>query len=352
MNYTNSIYQKDIQNIVKEEELWKFISEKTILITGASGLIGTFLVDTLMMINKYCNAGITVYALSRNLTKLNQRFEQHSRNPLLHLIEQDVTEPLKLTDTIDYIIHAASNTHPLEYSHDPIGTITTNVFGTYQLLEYLKHQRSGRFVLLSSVEVYGENKGEIEAFTESDCGYTDCNTLRAGYPESKRLSEAMIQAYIAQYQIDSVIIRLCRSYGPTIELDDSKALSQFIMKACKKEDIVLKSEGKQLFSYIYVADAVTAILRIMTNGQCGEAYNVADEKSNVTLLDIAEYLSNLNNKNIIFELPDQEEQRGYSTATKAVLNSDKLKSIGWNARYSMQEGLERTVLALQEDWND
>ncbi len=247
---------------------------------------------------------------------------------------------------IDYAIHAASNTHPIAYSTDPIGTITTNIFGTYYLLEYLKSQKT-RILFVSSVEIYGENRGDIESFSEKDFGYIDCNTMRAGYPESKRLSESLCQSYIEKYKMEIIIARLCRVFGPTMLESDSKALSQFIKKAVKGEDIVIKSEGKQFYSYIYVFDAVSALLTIVLKGQMGEAYNVSDDNFNITLKDLSEKIATSVGKKVIFELPDKKEQKGYSTASKAILDSTKLKKLGWNAFFSLKESVAETITILK-----
>lgn len=156
-------------------------------------------------------------------------------------------------------MHGASNTHPFLYSGKPIETILTNVAGTNNLLEFAVKHRCKRFLFLSSVEVYGENRGDCEKFKEDYCGYINSNTMRAGYPESKRTGETLCQAYIKEYGLDSVILRLARCYGPGILQNDSKALSQFIHRAKEKRDIILKSEGKQEFSYVYQADVVDAM---------------------------------------------------------------------------------------------
>jgi len=350
MIYNHRLYQEDLNFLIQEALNWERLAGKHILVTGASGMIGTFLIDALMKRNEVYHSNIVVYALSRSSEKLMDRFGRYTSegNHCLYLIKQDVAQELQLTNyDIDYIIHAASNTHPREYSSDPVGTITSNVFGAYWMLEYAKAHTNCRVVLLSSVEVYGENRGDTCYFDESYCGYINCNTLRAGYPESKRLSEAMLQAYITQHGADGVIVRLSRIYGPTVSSDDSKAISQFIRKAVAGEDIVLKSKGTQLYSYTYTADAVHAILRCMTDGVCGEAYNVADRASDMTLKGIAEYLARLSEVRVVFESPDGDEQRGYSTATKALLNAEKLRQLGWRARYSMEDGLKRTVTILK-----
>lgn len=343
------LYQEDLNLLMQMDIKWKDIRGKSILITGASGMIGTFLVDAFMKRNELYDDAIMVYALSRSIKKLKAKFSHYMGNKYLKLIEQDISKGLHQEGyNFDYAIHAASNTHPIEYSNDPVGTITTNVFGAYYLLEYARLNKNCRIILLSSVEVYGENRGDVTYFDEDYCGYINCNTLRAGYPESKRLIESMLQAYIAQYQVKGISIRLCRIYGPTMETDDSKAISQFIYKAAAEENIILKSEGNQIYSYTYVADAVQAILRCMSEGKSGEVYNVADDASNITLKDMAEYLAGISNVDVVYKLPEDKEQRGYSTATKALLSSEKVKSLGWNAVYSIQEGLHRTVSILKD----
>lgn len=347
MNMNNVIYSEDIGLIAKNKIFVNALRGKTVLITGASGLIGRVIVDSLMEMNRLFDTRINVIALSRNKEKLCSRFISYKRKDEFNIVEADVIKPLDLNGVKpDYLIHAASNTHPKEYSNDPVGTITTNVLGTYNLLNWLSENGGGRFVFLSSVEIYGENRGDVEKFSEDYCGFIDCNTLRAGYPESKRVSEAMVQAYIVQNHIDGVIVRLSRCYGPTIEADDSKVLSQFVNNTVKGENIVLKSEGNQLFSYVYVVDAVSAIFTAMILGKTGDAYNVADEKSDVLLKDVASYLAGIRNKKVVFQLPDEMEKRGYSVATKAVLSAEKIKKLGWTAHYGIKDGLFRTVKAI------
>ena len=347
--YDHELYQNDLELSLNCNMPDEKLYGKKILITGASGMIGTYMIDLLMKCNELFHQKIFVYALSRDRAKLEKKFSHFKGNRYLQFVERDVSWEFEIEDKeIDFIIHAASNTHPKEYAADPVCTITTNVFGTYYLLEYAKENRNCRLILLSSVEVYGENRGDIEAFDERYCGYIDCNTLRAGYPESKRLSEALLQAYIAKYQVDGCIARLSRTYGPTVETDDSKAISQFIGNAVRGEDIVLKSDGRQLYSYIYVADAVNAVLKVMLEGDCGEAYNVSDMDSDVTLKETAEYIARLVDRKVIYEIPDTDESKGYSTATKALLDAEKLRRLGWKAEYSIQDGLKRTVTILRD----
>ena len=170
--------------------------------------------------------------------------------------------------------------------------------------------------------------------------------MRAGYPESKRCGEALCQAYKAQKGLDVVIPRLTRSYGPTMLMTDTKAISQFIRKGIAGEDIVLKSAGTQYYSYTYVADAVSGLLHVLLKGENGEAYNIAEERSDIMLKDLAAVIAGIAGKEVIFELPDAVEAAGYSKATKARLDGSKLKELGWNAKYDIQSGMERTIKLL------
>lgn len=345
MNYTQK-YINDIEKYLNVIDM-SFLHNKKILITGATGLIGSYLIDLLMTYNQKNNANIDIYALSRNLKKLENRFNSYLKNNNFHMIIQDVCDKITI-DKIDYIIHGASNTHPIAYSTDPIGTITTNVLGLYNLLDLAKEKNIQKFLFLSSVEIYGENNQNIDSFVETDCGYLNCNTLRAGYPESKRLGESLCQAYIEKYNLDIVIPRISRVYGPTILKTDTKALSQFINNVIEDKDIVLKSDGTQCFSYSYVGDIVSALLLLLNKGKCGEAYNISNKKSDIHLKDLAQLIANYANKKVIFDLPNETEKKGFSKATKAILNSNKLLELGYNPITTIEEGITLTIDILKE----
>lgn len=342
-------YREDVEYISSLPLPWEKLQNGSILISGASGMIGSCLIDALMRRNAERGLNCAVYAVGRNLARAKERFSHCWGNPLFQFLSHNVSEPLRdeLPGKIGYVLHLASNTHPVAYATDPIGTITTNVFGTYNLLEFAAANGAERFLLASSNEIYGENRGDAEKFDESYCGYIDCNTLRAGYPESKRCSEALCQAYKRQRGLDVVIARLTRSYGPTMLATDTKAISQFIQKAIAGEDIVLKSAGTQFYSYTYVADAVSGLLTALLCGESGEAYNIADERSDITLRELAERIARVAGTKVTFELPDAVESAGYSRATKARLDGRKLRELGWEAKYDVDMGVGRTVRALK-----
>lgn len=348
--YNNEIYQHDIESVANFEELNKLTGSK-FLITGATGMIASVIIDILMYYNNTIiesSKGIHIIAVSRNEAKARERFAAYWDSGFFTYLSQDISQSLPELGDVDYILHAASNTHPRVYATDPIGTITANVTGTYELLSYAAKYHCRRFLCFSSVEIYGENRKDVDKFDESYLGYIDCNTVRAGYPESKRLSESLCNAFAAQKGQDFVIGRFSRVYGPTMGREDSKAIAQFIRRAAAGEDIVLKSEGNQLYSYTYVVDAAAAALYLLLYGKSGEAYNVADEKSEITLKELAQILAAAAGSKVIFELPDVVERAGYSTATKALLDMGKITALGWRASTPIKEGLEKTVRILRE----
>lgn len=347
--FENSMYLDDLNYLSGLNLPWNKLKNKSIMISGATGLIGSTIVDLIMNLNKY-GLNCSVFALGRSKERMQKRFKYCFDNILFHFIQYDVNSPLLMESekTIDYIMHLASNTHPLQYSTDPIGTITTNIIGLKNLLDFSLMHNTKRFVFVSSCEIYGENRGDIEKFNEEYCGYINSNTLRAGYPESKRCGESLCQAYIKQKNIDVVIPRLPRIYGPTLLKTDSKAMSQFLHKAIMQEDIVLKSLGNQFYSFLHVIDCVSGLLTIFLKGKCGESYNLADENSDITLKELAKIIADYANRRIIFDTPDDIESYGYSKVTKSLLDPSKIKKLGWNCKYDIKTGVIRTLDILKE----
>lgn len=345
----NNLYKEDIIYTSGIKLPWEKLKNKSILITGASGLIGSYLVDVIMYKNINHNLNCTLYAIGRNVNNAKKIFASYWNLKNFQFISHDINFPLIFNkiEKIDYVVHMASNTHPVVYSTDPIGTITSNVIGTYNLLEFSIKHKATRFTFISSNEIYGENRKDVEFFNEEYCGYINCNTMRAGYPESKRCGEALCQAYKKQKNLNIVIPRLTRSYGPTILKTDTKAISQFISKGVAGEDIILKSSGTQYYSYTYVGDAVSGLITTILKGKDGEAYNIADESSDIMLKDLALIVANYSGKRIIFQIPDEVEKAGYSIATKARLDGSKIKNLGWKARYNIHDGIIRTMQILQ-----
>lgn len=316
------------------------------LITGASGLIGSCLIDILMAAKYYSNSKVEIIAVGRNKIKLEHRF-YHYKNNEFHILEQDVCHPINIDQDLDYIIHAASNADPRSYALYPAETIVTNIYGTKNILDLAK-QHSSRVLFTSTFEIYGRQHNTSTYIESYSDGILDFNHLRSAYPESKRCSELLCNAYYDEYHVDSVIARLSSIYGPTMHSHDNKAHAQFIRNAVNGENIILKSSGSQKRSYTYVIDAVTALLTVLFKGTSGEKYNISNEHSIASIAQVAQLAAKAASTSVKFDIPTELEKKGFSKPQDSILNNQKLKSLGWNASYSLERGLSESISILKE----
>lgn len=315
---------------------WKRFDNKVLMISGGTGFIGSFLIEVLRYRVDCFGNKIKVVSLSRRGGVSDGYLEN---------LVTDVCNPISYTEPVDFVLHLASNTHPKQYAEDPIGTILTNIDGCNNLLK-LAVEKKARFLLASSVEIYGQ--GTEKPMDERYCGYIDCNQSRAGYNEAKRTCEALTQSYRQRFGIDAVIVRLARVFGPD-KKKDTKAMSQFMDKAVLGDEIVMKSYGEQRYSYVYIADAVSALIKVLLDGIDGEAYNISDDDDGRTLREYAEYLANLSDQKVKFEI---EDNTAVSKATFALMNTNKLKALGWMPLYTVCQGLKETyTIKKQENAN-
>lgn len=321
------------------------IGDGKILVTGASGLIGSCMVDLLMLANKH-GRHFEVYALGRSMEKLKLRFAFFADSNLLHFVEQNVRMPIDNSLQFDYIIHGASNADPRNYALYPVETMLVNLDGAKNILEYCKEHKQTKTILLSTFEVYG-NAGK-DSYEESDSGVVDLNQLRSCYPESKRSAEILTRCYVDEYGVNAVIGRLCSIYGPTMAENDSKAHAQFIKNALQREDIVLKSKGEQERTYCYVLDAVTGLLCVLAKGIAGEAYNISNEKSIASIAKVAETVAKIVGTKVVFSQPNDIEKKGFSKPQNCILDNKKLLSLGWRGYYTLEKGIGETLSILRD----
>lgn len=339
LNKKHPLYKEDINNVLSLVDT-KQLQGKSFLITGATGMVGVMLIDVLMSIKD-----VRVYAVGRNKDKAGSRLGEYMTNPRFSFIEQDVCSPFDDSIKVDYIVPMASNTHPLAYSQFPIETMLINIFGAINALNHAL--KCGATVVYTSTnEVYGNAVGN-ETFTEDYNGILSLSNSRSCYNESKRSCEALCQSYIAEKGVKVKIARLCRIFGPTMLESDTKASSQFIKKALAGEDIVLKSEGNQYFSYTYVADAVAGLLTVLLKGEIGVAYNVSSEKTNIHLKDFAKKCAECCDKSVVFDMPSDTEIKGFSVAMHAILSNERIKAIGFEPMYSFDIAINRTYKILK-----
>ncbi len=348
----NSPYRKDIASLYAHGLDLSHLRGKTILIAGATGLVGSCMVDVLMQNPQRC---YQVIASGRNRERAKQKFADYWELDDFSFAEIDVTLPIRnsmnrlieepvyelLAEGPDYIIDAASNASPNFFKQKPVEVMLANIEGVKNLMEYGLAHSMQRMVYISSGEIYGEGDGS--EFTEKSSGYVDCASVRACYPSSKRAAETLCMAYGAEYNSDVVIARLSHTYGPGFTESDNRVYAQFIRNVLKGEDIVLKSKGEAFRSWLYVVDAVHAILRILLDGEKGNAYNVAHSQSNITIRQLAELIALKAHRQVVFDIPEDAQQGNTTPITKATFNTDKLKALGWKPLFSVEEGFAHTL---------
>ena len=331
-------YQDDILQVFNADLPWEQLSGCNILVTGATGLIGGCLVETLMMNPQ---RDYQLFASGRNEERAKLRFKEFAGNPGFHFVKYDVMQPLNSDVNYDYIIHAASNANPNFYAIQPVEVIKANIDGVANLMEYGLHHGMKRFLYISSGEVYGEGDGRV--FTEDYSGYVDCTKPRSCYPSSKRAAETLCVAYAEEYGADVVIARPCHVYGPHFTKQDNRVYAQFIKNVLRGENIVMKSTGEQFRSWCYVVDCVSALLHIILKGECGEAYNIADDKSNISIKELAEIVAETGGKEVVIDAPEATEKKGFNVVKKSVFATEKIKSLGWTTHNSIKENLRKCV---------
>lgn len=332
-------YQEDILCVASQRLPWEKLDGGNILITGATGLIGSCLVEVLM---GHPKKTYNVYVSGRNLNRARGLFEKYKKDQTFHFIQYDVTHPLECDISFHYIIHAASNASPNFFASKPVEVMKANINGVINLMEYGLTHELRRFLFVSSGEVYGEGDGRI--FTEDYSGYVDCTSPRSCYPTSKRAAESLCMSYAQEYGVEVVIARPSHTYGPHFTESDNRVYAQFIRNVQRDEDIVMKSSGEQFRSWCYVVDCVSGILYVLLKGRNGQAYNIADENSNITIKALAEMIAKMGNRKVVIEIPSEMEKSGYNMVKKSVFNIDKLMGLGWNPlRYNMCENMEHTI---------
>ena len=334
----SSTFESDLLQIFENDLPWDFLSGRSLLVTGATGLIGGCLIDALM---KNPKRDYQIYASARDEKRASVRFKDYDDSNAFHFLKYDVRHPLICELNFDYIIHAASDASPYAFVHNPVEIIKSNIIGVSNLIEYGLSHHMKRFVYISSGEVYGEGDGRV--FDEDYSGYVNCMKARSSYPSSKRAAENLCVSYAEEYDADVVIARPCHVYGPNFSEKDNRVYAQFIRNILNDSDIVMKSTGEQFRSWCYVVDCVKAILYILLNGKKGEAYNVADSHSVLSIRELAEIIAEIGNKKVIMEIPPTTESSGYNVVTKSVFLTAKLEALGWSTTGTIKEKLRKII---------
>ncbi len=344
LKYTEE-YEKGIEATIEHVPDIELLKNSKILITGACGLICSALVDTLMELNVKHHFNMSVYAAGRSKEKFNDRFKHWNGQNNLSFFQYNAMEPINSKIKFDYIIHGASNANPDMYMTQPVETMLANILGVNYLMKYMISTQKARFLYISSSEVYGKKKSGAQ-YKEEDYSYLDILNPRACYPSSKRAAETLCAAYKEEYNIDYVVVRPGHIYGPTMTASDNRASSQFPRAVKAGENIVMKSEGSQLRSYCYVLDCTSAILTVLVKGKTGEAYNISNKNSIVTIRQMAEMFAKTSNKKLCFEIASIDESKSYNLMNNSSLCGKKLEELGWKGIYDLETGVRSTLASL------
>ncbi len=346
MKINRKIIHDDLNLIYNSNIEWDKFYNKTILISGASGFLPAYLVETLMHVNQLNkNANIKIIGLVRNITKAKERFIQYEYSEQLKFLVQDVCEKIIIDTKIDFIIHAASQASPKFYGKDPVGTINANVIGTINLLELAKRNKVEKFLYFSSSEVYGNLNEEDIPTKEDKFGSIDPCNVRSCYSEGKRAGETICISWKHQYSIPVVIVRPFHTYGPGMDLNDGRVYADFIKNIVNNEHIEMKSDGTAIRAFCYISDATIAFFKVILNGEVGTAYNVGNDKNTYSILQLAESLVSLFPKKSLKVIINQKLNSNYipTLVNKNIPNINKIKSLNWEPIINIEEGFTKTI---------
>lgn len=338
----SSIYVNDLNNAIDSTDFSEMMG-KTVLITGGLGLIGSAIVDLISQFNVYKDADIRIYLAARNYEQFTERYGELK---FIQFIQYDATKDFSLPVSPDYIIHCAGAASPELYTSEPVETILSNFRGVDSLLEYVKDNGGSRLLYVSSSEVYGL-KSSDEPFVEDCYGLVNLDSVRSSYPVAKRASEMLCRAYWNEYSVDTVIVRPGHIYGPTATQKDKRISSDFPKRAARGENLEMKSSGLQKRSYCYCVDAAVQILTVLLSGQAGEAYNVGHDQT-TTIREMAEIVAKAGNVSLFALDPTDDELKAFNPMNNSLLNNEKVKKLGYQDIFSVQEGLAHTVQIIKE----
>ncbi|MEK3879007.1 NAD-dependent epimerase/dehydratase family protein [Paenibacillus sp. FSL M7-0420] len=348
-----SVLEEDLEAILGNNLPWQEFSGRTVLITGASGLIPSYMVDTCMALNskRLLNSPVHVLALVRNEAAARSRFARYQDNPNLEILVQDVCEPVSWPGQVDFIIHAASQASPKYYSVDPVGTLSANVTGTLNLLTLAREKQVQSMLFLSSGEIYGAVPEAFIPTKEEDWGNVNPMSVRSCYAESKRMAETMCTCWHHQYCVPVKVVRPYHTYGPGMKLDDGRVFADFVGNILNRQDIVMTSEGTAIRAFCYLADATAGFFTVLLNGASGEAYNIGNPDGAASISELATTLVKL--------FPEyglkvvRTTHSGHyvpSTIDKNIPDITKAMKLGWRPSTGITAGFARTIRSYSADY--
>jgi len=347
--YNSPTYLDDIDFTIKNFYALSDLQGSSIFITGATGLICSAVVDLLLRYNESVEEEktIQVYVAGREQKRVKKRFIRYCEKHYFHFVKYNAAHHNEFPFHFDYIIHGASNAAPGDFQVHQIETMLDNFNGLYELLKYSAKESVKSILFISSSEVYGI-KDTLDPFVEDEYGYVDILGPRSAYPSSKRAAETLSACFCNEKDVHSVIVRPGHIYGPTAKRSDNRVSSVFAFDAAEGKDLVMKSDGSQIRSYCYMLDAATAILMVLQKGEKGNAYNISNPDSVITIREMAEILAKTAGVNSFFGSPSDEEKMAFNPMKNSSLNSEKLQKLGWRGLFDADVGFSHTIKIIRE----
>lgn len=346
----NSIINADMEYIYSKDVPWGNLTDRSVLVTGAYGMLASYVVAFLCFMNENHDSNITIYATGRNEDKMRARFGTAMDKAYFHALYCDVSDSNLQIPQVDFIIHAASGASPNLYSKCPVNVAEANAIGTYNLLKAATDMDLKGFLFFSSGDIYGKIEGK-KAITESDCGATDPLTLHSCYSESKRMAETWCSVFNYQYKVPTKIVRIGHTYGPTMDVEnDPRVFASFMKCIIEGRDIEMLSSGRAKRPFCYLADAVVAFFIVLLKGTSGEAYNVCNTDEFTSIADLAEILCNLRQDKQLKVIRKSRDNDGYVENADNEANcplETKLKELGWEHDIGISEGFRRVYEYLK-----
>lgn len=341
----NRSYLDDVERACRSVPENNKLYGKSIFISGASGLMGSFLTDMVRFWNEQDNAGISLWLLSRDKNRLRSRFGEECE--WKHYVEGDICSEFAFGEPIDFWLHAAANSYPALFCNEPVDTLMKSVCGTKNMLSLALKCGAERFLMVSSGEIYGQYNSSNDVHRERDHGTVDILSVRSCYPLGKQAAENLCVCFQEQYHLPVVIARPCHSFGPNALLSDNRAHMQFLRNAVNAENIVLKSAGLQRRSYLYIADCASALFAVLLKGEVGNAYNICGDES-MSIRQFAEECAASVERKVLFQDETAGNTKGQTPIQTQILCGDKLRNIGWEPSFSIREGIEHSINIMSE----
>lgn len=336
----NEVIKTDLKIFVDNFIFIDKLLNKNFLITGATGLIGSTIIRCLEALNNQYNLNIGIIGIVRNIEKANSIFPNHKikwyRKDLSLTIQLDIIEP------IDYVFHCACPTSSKFYIENPVELIKTSVLGSICLLDYAVKNNIEGFVYLSSCEIYGSVFDDSVPLKEENTGFINPIDIRSGYPMAKLLIETLCHSYSKEYKLPVFIARLTQTLGAGVSLDDNRVFAQFARSAINEEDMVLHTSGDSAKPYCYTIDAVNALFYLLFRGSPGEAYNIANSNTYISIRDLAYFIVRNFAKTAKVQIQNKSNM-GYAPLTKLRMSTDKIESLGWKPYYTLEKMFQHLI---------